>query len=66
MPKLEYYVSRPCESETVICNHCDLMERCYELYGVDGDRCPIVAKRQVWLRLAEGVVCDIKGEDLNL
>lgn len=60
-----YYVSRPSESEGMRCNYCDLMPRCYELYGVNGARCPIVSKQQIWLRLAEGIVCDIKGEDLN-
>lgn len=62
---LSYYVSRPCDSELSPCNHCDLMERCYELYGADGQRCPIVANRQVWLRLADGIVEHIKGEDPN-
>ena len=49
------FVARPCEAAVFLCDHCDLQSVCdYEFDN--GAKCPIIARRRVWLRLPPDVI----------
>lgn len=46
----ELFISRPCDVDSSVCDYCDAQYRC-QFQFQNGETCPIVAHRHVWMRL---------------